>query len=342
MNIKAHAYRITLVLLQFIQLQLFITLFSLPILIAWGLPLSILSPIGNLIFSPVLTLFLFLSCLIFFCEIFFIPNKPLIYLLEIISRWWLGILQIPDKRWLIGFTHPPIPLLIALPCLTLGVLLCKKTCTLPRSIFCFTVLITGLILYSSSLQPKNNYYNLHCNKGTVHIFQKSNTITVVDPGYLGSRGSSLSWAQYTLIPYLLKKTGSTVIDHLILLKPGTFLFQAVTQLTRCITIKNVYLILWEGPMNKNGLYAYSLLKKILHEKNITLIRFGTAPITIPIPSNSPITILPLNTSITHRDVSFTACSVQTQIDNNNITFYSAQYKHKENVCLPTQEEKLTS
>ena len=41
----------TLWVLRFLKLQLFISLFAMPILLWWGLPLSILSPIGNLIFG---------------------------------------------------------------------------------------------------------------------------------------------------------------------------------------------------------------------------------------------------------------------------------------------------
>jgi hypothetical protein len=342
MNIKIYAHRFYLWLLQFIQLQLFITLFSLPILIAWGLPLSILSPVGNLIFSPVLTLFLFLSCIIFFCEIFFIPNGWLIYLLEILTAWWLKILRIPDKRWLIGFHQPSLFILIALPCLAFFILIHKKTSSVYRSIACFSGLLAGLIVYTHYAQPIDCYLPIDCNAGTLHILQKSDTVTVIDPGHLGSRASSTSWAQYTLVPYLIKQTGKTVIDHLVLLRPGTFLFQTVAQLTRCVTIKNIYLIYWEGAMSKNGLHAYYALKKILQEQNVTLIRFGYAPLIIEPAAETPITITPLKTPISKNDISYPACSVQTQIDNNTITFYSAQYKHKENIYLPAQEEKLTS
>lgn len=342
MNIKAYAHNFSVWLLQFIQLQLFITLFSLPILIAWGLPLSILSPVGNLIFSPILVLFLFLSCLIFFCEIFFIPNGSLIYLLETISSWWIKILDIPDKRWLIGFHQPSTLILIALPCLTFFILMHKKTSSLNRSIACFFALLIGLTIYANLSQKKNNHYTIDCNNGTIHILQKSNTITVVDPGYIGSRASSSSWAQYTLVPYIIKETGKTTIDHLVLLRPGTFLFETIAQLTRCITIKNIYIVYWDGAMPKNGLRAYFRLKKILDEQKINLIRFGNKPLVIEKKSDTPITITPLKTTISTNIISFPACFVQTQIDNNNITFYSAQYKHKENVYLPTQEEKLTS
>ncbi len=342
MDITIYAHRFYRWLLQFIQLQLFITLFSLPILIAWGLPLSILSPIGNLIFSPVLTLFLFLSCIIFFCEIFFIPNQGLIYLLEILTAAWLKILQMPDKRWLWGFHEPPVALLIALPCLAFAILIHEKTSTLYRSIFCFLGLFGALFLHQWLVHPRSHYHPIDCNNDTVHIFEKNNTITVVDPGCIGSRASSSSWAQYTLVPHLVKKTGKTVIDHLVLLKPGTFLFQTISQLTRCVTIKNIYLICWHGSLNKNGLRAYYALKKILHEQNISLIRVRDTPCIIESSSENPITITPLETSISRNDISYPACRVQTQIDNNNITFYSAQYKHKENIYLPVQEEKLTS
>jgi len=106
--------------LRFIQVQLFITTISLPILLSWGLPISLLSPLGNLIFFPVLVLFLLLSSLVFFFEIIHIPNEWLIYCLEKVTLAWFSILSIGNGATaLIGFSKPPKLFLIALPLLTL-------------------------------------------------------------------------------------------------------------------------------------------------------------------------------------------------------------------------------
>src|SRR5437763_195216 len=105
MTISSLAKKVKFFIIRFVQLQLFITLFSLPLLISWGIPLSLLSPLGNLIFGPVLTIFLFLSSLIFFSELIGIPNGLLIALLEKITTWWLCIMHANTQSWLVGFSQ---------------------------------------------------------------------------------------------------------------------------------------------------------------------------------------------------------------------------------------------
>src|SRR5258708_38016064 len=92
--------------LKSIQLQLFISFISLPFLIGWGLPISLLTPISTLIFGPFLTCFLLISSLIFFLELFYVPNSIFIWLLENITHIWLMCLNLEQRTWLIGFTKP--------------------------------------------------------------------------------------------------------------------------------------------------------------------------------------------------------------------------------------------
>lgn len=332
MKVKIHAYALYTWILRFTQLQLFITVVSLPILIAWGLPLSLLSPIGNLIFSPVLACFLFLACLIFFCEILFIPNAWLIYSLESITSWWHALLNIPDKRWLIGFKEPSMFILMVIPCLAFFIILNKHTREPHRSIVCFTEILAAIALYAHVLQPANNYWPISCNNGTIPIIQSNNKITVIDPGFIGQRTSATSWVQYSLVPHLIKQSSKNTIDHLILLKPGTFLFEAIEQLCRCATIKNIYLVYWQGTMKKSGLHAYGDLKKMITSQQIKLIRIGNKPITIADDSSVTLTITPLKTILSASTITYNACRIDTQIDNSDITLYSAQYTSKEPAC----------
>ena len=53
-------------LTNFALVQLFLTLISLPILIAWGLPISCISPIGNMIYNPLLCIFTVYRTALFF------------------------------------------------------------------------------------------------------------------------------------------------------------------------------------------------------------------------------------------------------------------------------------
>src|SRR5438445_4320197 len=99
-------------LLKSVQLQLFISFISLPFLIGWGLPISLLTPFSTLIFGPFLTCFLLISSLIFFLELLYLPNALFIWLLELVTSIWLACLNLEQRAWLIGFTKPPIIVLI--------------------------------------------------------------------------------------------------------------------------------------------------------------------------------------------------------------------------------------
>lgn len=112
-------------LADFIHLQLFLTLISWPILIAWGLPLSLMSLLGNFIFGPVVTLFLFVSALIFFCELVGIPNGSLVWLLDKITDWWVFIMHHSSSRWLISAPAPSLLALAVLPFCALAILYFK-------------------------------------------------------------------------------------------------------------------------------------------------------------------------------------------------------------------------
>src|SRR6266478_7808031 len=116
--------------LKSIQLQLFITFISLPFLIGWGLPISLLTPISTVIFGPFLTCFLLISSLIFFLELFYIPNSILIWCLEQITHIWLMCLNLEQRTWLVGFIKPPVIILFLIPLVALVIIHNKKITTL--------------------------------------------------------------------------------------------------------------------------------------------------------------------------------------------------------------------
>ena len=113
-------------IIDILQLQLFLTLTAFPILLAWGLPLSWMSLISTPLFSPLFTLFLLLSSLIFFTELLFLPNALFIYGLEKVAQFWLWILHFENGSWLIGFTKPSFLLLLLCPLSTLFIMHHKK------------------------------------------------------------------------------------------------------------------------------------------------------------------------------------------------------------------------
>ena len=126
MKISSYLQRFIKNLINFIHIQLFITLISIPILLCWGMPISVLTFAGNFLLSPILTLFLLLSSLIFFCELLHIPNSFLIYGLQKTCSTWLSLMQWGTKHYLVALAAPSLLIIIAIPICALLILHYKK------------------------------------------------------------------------------------------------------------------------------------------------------------------------------------------------------------------------
>ena len=109
-------------ILDLLNIQLFVTLISLPIFIAWGIPIPLSSILGNLIFSPFLTMHIFLSSLIFMGALFDISCTPLLWLLDKLSITWITLLTYFPTPLQVGFPALSMPALLAIAIITLLIL----------------------------------------------------------------------------------------------------------------------------------------------------------------------------------------------------------------------------
>src|SRR5688500_3452145 len=87
---------------SFFELQFVISVMSLPLLIIWGIPISIMSPLANFIFTPLLIVFLWCSCLTTVCILARIPCSLFENCLQKITAFWLYLLSFSNPKWLIG------------------------------------------------------------------------------------------------------------------------------------------------------------------------------------------------------------------------------------------------
>lgn len=269
-------------LMNFIYIQLLVTLISLPILVWWGIPISLLSPIGNLIFTPLLTIFLFLASLIFFLELFYIPNQWLIYLLEIVTRFWNYLITFGSNGSLIGFAKPPLWFFILVILCVITIIHSKKLASRGKSSIALALLLTATCIFLKLHGKQTTILeSIPCKKGVLTFIKDQNTTALIDPGFISSQSSGPSWTEYTLIPDLIKKYGINTIDHVIILKPGIRTFEALESLVRTTCIKNCYCPFWQGndpalnrsfvSLKKTALNNKTQLHRFdTHQKNITL------------------------------------------------------------------------
>ena len=255
-------------LLKSVQLQLFISFISLPFLIGWGLPISLLTPLSTLIFGPFLTCFLLISSLIFFLELLYIPNTPFIWCLEQVTSIWLACLNLEQRAWLIGFTNPPIVILLCIPLIAIAIAHYKKITTiLTRT----SLLALSLIITCAALKlfpyTRDAVTTITCNKGNITLIQHQNNLMIIDPGFIASRPNYESLIAYTLIPEIIQKTGSMQIDHLVVCKFNKRILDALQFLATKMFIKNLYIPAWQGRIPSFAWRSYVNLKKTITAQN---------------------------------------------------------------------------
>jgi len=201
-------------IVRFIIVQLFLTLISLPILVAWGLPLSILSPIGNLIFAPLLTLFLLFSSLVFFCELIYLPNAWLVWPLELITSAWHKLLCLEQGTSLCAFTKPSPWILCIIPAAALAATSLKIMYHPARSMLILSILFVTSIIILKAHPPSVSFKrDIPCNNGNLTLIHAKGIPTCPWSVGLGLRWKSRAsrgWSN----PGRQSADGATRILHL--------------------------------------------------------------------------------------------------------------------------------
>ncbi len=260
---------------HYLTIHLFLTLTSLPIIVAWGLPLSRLAPLGNFIFSPILFIFLLLSSAIFFCEILHIPHGFINWLLENTTFFWQWLLTLHGNDTLYAFSKPPVWVLLGIAIVPF-LLITHPRMRTPRTRF-FGLLILFCIAITAiehTAQQPTALMNIPCYGGEVTVLHRHGKTVLIDPGCIGRRISAPSWVSYTLVPELITKTGTLTIDHLIMLKPGILAFDAVRTLCDTITIKTIYVPYMYGTLPRPLRIAWGKLYYALQRQNSTIVRIN--------------------------------------------------------------------
>lgn len=254
-------------LIQFIATQAFLTLISLPILVAWGLPTSLWSPLGNLVFSPVLTLYLFCAVCVFFTEVLCIPNGLLVWALDCVSRLWLWCMSLLPSQATIGFVKPHILILLGIPAIAFTALWYVRRSGHYIRAAAFLAMLCGVsgILKLSERVPHEIYTIEHEDMHITCAYARGCVAVIAQDACLARKPSPESWLVYQMMSEVVARTGVVALDHFILLHPRQRLFNALSILCQHVTIKNVYLPRWEGRLSSNAWRAYARMKKTIQE-----------------------------------------------------------------------------
>lgn len=252
--------------------HIFLSLISLPILVAWGLPLSWLSPFGNALFNPLLSLFLLICSLSFVCEIIGIPHALLDQLLEQLAGCWHYALHQAPSAMLYGFYTPSWWLLGSIAITAIAIVMHPRLRSPKMRLASLSFLLFVSMSFLQAYRPKTVHDQVACNAGQLTILHANNKTIVIDPGFIGSRISAPSYMQHTFLPELLRRTGRLTIDYFIMLKPSILTFSALQAIVDSAPIGTIYMPSMQGALEGSLRRAFFKFYAVIKQADIQLVR----------------------------------------------------------------------
>lgn len=239
-------------------------LISWPILIYAGLPISIMSPLGNLLFTPIITIYLLLASLIFFSELLFIPNGYLIIVLEKITKWWVALMKLNSSSWLIGVPSTSIFFLFLVPLIVIASMYYKPWSRQKKNIlilFAYMICFGSVLcLFKKGKAPFTAEIMCVRNQKVFYCVAKKKALIVSATGLQSQMIEQ--WMDYNLLPEMLKRTGSPSLDYLVVMVPKKTSFELAHQICARALVNEVYVHTWKNE-DKNISRAYIKMKKQL-------------------------------------------------------------------------------
>lgn len=211
---------------KFLLTQLCVTLISWPLMLSWGIPVALLSPIGNIIFNPFVVLFLALSALITGAEMCHLPHGFLCMFLEWLTALWSWLIDLVPPAYILTLKRPPLVLALIAPVATVAVMHSRRIRERWKKIIILCVLFCTLTVLFTALPGQKNV-DISYGSAMINLEQKRDgKIYATDSGFIRKRAGIESWITFTLLPQLSIAFGRQNIDiyHIKKLTPGTTFF----------------------------------------------------------------------------------------------------------------------
>jgi hypothetical protein len=272
-------------LTTFLLTHLFLTLISLPILVGWGLPLSLMAPVGNMLFSPILGVYLICAMALFFTELIGIPNGLCVWALEVVSSLWLSCLNVLQSSVHLGFVRPHFLFLCIIPCITCAIIWHCRTRSRSVTLAALSIWLCIVCTILYMLPRTADQFAVACGNTQVQCITAGGTVAIIDAdNVLARRVTSAEWVIYHLIPAVTAHSSITRIDHFIMPHPRQRNFEAITLLCEHMPIRYVYLPYWQGKLKKSAWRAYMRMCDAVKATGGTVITLQDA-LRIPLSEN---------------------------------------------------------
>jgi hypothetical protein len=235
--------------LQLLTLQIFLFLLSFPVLLLWGIPISMMAIISTPLFSPFLTIFLGISVLIFFCVLCSIPYGFFLSILNYLVIIWDFFLQKGSDYWLYGFSIPSAPVVLLFAILNTIFLLHSLRFSLFKRLqllVIYSILVIGAFLLYAMIPQSERCMRYGEKKGELVLYSKNNIHVLIDQGFFAQLKSPESWIRYTLIPDCIKQFGSNKFDAVIVQKWTIQTVKMLISLVTTCTVAHLIVPEWEN------------------------------------------------------------------------------------------------
>lgn len=278
---KKIGVRVSRFLSNFLLAQLAVTLVSLPILVHWGLSFSMLSFLGNLIFSPVLTTFLVLASCVFFTQLMHIPNDMLLYLLNYLVNFWESLLAWASPSCLFSCAQPTDFLLYVLYCVPIAAFLCIRYGGIISTLGKVVILSFFLVVSWLLLGTYARYRVLTCSLDSSLInfdaaldikINDDGLLLITDSGYFAKKVSPEKVVEFEIRPFLTKRLGSVHVKSILLKKVGQRAFVAAKALCDAFCVDEVKIPFFKQTLSKSAWRAFFELKHCATKRGILFTR----------------------------------------------------------------------
>lgn len=247
-----------------LQLNLFIILTCAPLFIFWGLHVSVMSILGNIIFMPILTIFLLISVIIFFLELFNLPNSWLILVLERVVNIFSFILNKSSSNWLINFKLSQMGSLLAVSIFIFIIAHLKSTVVVYRSVICFCCMY--FVFYNFNALFKNQSNDVKYLSPNTFLISYKTSRALIDAGDL-FKSPMVS---------RIRQEGISKLDYLIILNPGTNILKSIVNIINNFKIQYLILPNWDGKMTNIGWGAWLNILELSMKNNIKIVALGSS------------------------------------------------------------------
>jgi hypothetical protein len=274
---KTTKNRVIYWLYTFIYAQLVVMSMSIPFLAAWGLPFSLMGSLSNLIFAPVLSIFILLSLALLVCELVSVPSGLVVTVITWVSDCWLYVLGLGSQSWLIGLCYHHELVLWLSGMGTVFLLVATMRYSLRRRVLVFGIYVVVLLGYFAYVAPPRcGAMCMTRNDALLTIKKKEGDTHLIDGGTFRQRSNQRSWLAYTLRPTVLKFAGSLNIKTVILNKVDNLSLTTLLLSMEYFCIQKIVLNCDRVPKGKLKLKVEDLRRECRRNKTIIVLNFENA------------------------------------------------------------------